>query len=175
MEKGYKGLVLVYTGTGKGKTTASLGVALRASGQGLHTIILQFIKTSCNYGELKSIQCLDNVEIYPLGLGFIENHGSMKEHAIKAREAWEKAKETVYSDKYEIVILDEINMAIQYGFVSVEEVIELLNNRPRRLHVILTGRFAPPEIIGMADTVTEMCEIKHHYRQGVGARKGIEF
>ncbi|MBI4773384.1 MAG: cob(I)yrinic acid a,c-diamide adenosyltransferase [Deltaproteobacteria bacterium] len=173
--KEYRGLVLVNTGTGKGKTTASLGAAIRAAGQGLNTIILQFIKASLNYGELQSIQRLDNVEIHSLGLGMVDENGPMDKHAAKAREAWEKARAAVYSDQYELVILDEINVAVHYGFVSVGEVIDLLQSRPRRLHVILTGRFAPREIIEIADTVTEMCEVKHHYRKGVDAVKGIEF
>lgn len=176
-----RGLILVNTGNGKGKTTAALGVALRAVGNDMKVLILQFIKGGSAYGELKGISRLgDNIEIRPMGNGFIYHKpGQSKEamiaHQKAAKEAWHMLETEVLSDKWDLVILDEINYAIDYDLVPVDTVVDLLKCKPARLHMILTGRNAKDKIIELADTVTEMREIKHAYKQGIKAAKGIEF
>ena len=173
--KNGKGLIIVNTGTGKGKTTAALGAALRASGNGMRVMIIQFIKGAWKYGELEAIERLPNVEIHPLGLGMTKRHENTERDAAKAVEAWQRVRTEVFSDSYDLVVLDEINLALHYGFVPIQDVLELLKTKPERLHIILTGRYAPEEIVDIADTVTSMTEIKHHYTKGVAAQKGIEF
>jgi len=170
-----RGLIMVNTGNGKGKTTASLGAAVRASGQGLNILILQFIKGFCQYGELNALAKLPNVEIKALGLGMIQKGKDQTPHKKKAMEAWEECKKAVSSEQYDLIIFDEINLVLHYGFIPLEEVLELLRNKPHRLHLILTGRSAPQEILDSADTVTEMREIKHHLNAGIRAVKGIEY
>ncbi|MBI4775759.1 MAG: cob(I)yrinic acid a,c-diamide adenosyltransferase [Deltaproteobacteria bacterium] len=170
-----RGLIIVNTGTGKGKTTAALGAALRASGNGMRVMIIQFIKGAWKYGELEAIKHLPNAEIHPLGLGMTKRHESTERDAAKATEAWQRVRTEVFSDRYDLIVLDEINLALHFGFVPVQDVLELLRTKPERLHIILTGRYAPEEIMDIADTVTEMTEIKHHYKKGVAAQKGIEF
>ncbi|MFQ5964242.1 MAG: cob(I)yrinic acid a,c-diamide adenosyltransferase [Candidatus Scalinduaceae bacterium] len=173
-----RGLIIVYTGNGKGKTTAAMGSALRAVGQGLKVIMLQFIKGTWDYGELESIKRLEpDFIIQPLGKGFI--HGNSKLDDKEVREnislSWKRTQKEILSDRYDMIILDEINYVINYGFLRVEEILTLLEKRPKRLHVILTGRNAHKKIIEKADLVTEMNEIKHPYSQGVKAQRGIEF
>ena len=157
-----EGLILVNTGEGKGKTTAALGVALRSAGCGRKVLILQFIKSGANYGELAGIDLLPTVE-------------KMKEHQQAAKEAWAMVEREVQSDTWDLIILDEINYAIHYGLVDVETVVQLLQHKPERLDMILTGRNAKPEIIELAHTVTEMKVVKHAYQQGIKAKRGIEF
>ncbi len=177
-----RGLILVNTGNGKGKTTAALGVALRAVGNGQKVLILQFIKGNTKYGELEGVAKLgkDLIEIRPMGKGFIfhnrqSSDAEIKAHQEAAKVAWAMLEKEVYSDLWDLVILDEINYAVKYGLVDVQTVITLLKNKPKRLNLILTGREARPEIIELADTVTEMKEIKHAYKKGIKAKKGIEF
>lgn len=176
-----RGLILVNTGDGKGKTTAALGVALRAVGNGLKVLILQFIKGGAGYGELEGIQSLgSNIEIRPMGNGFIfhkqrDNEEELKAHKEAAREAWAMLEGEVQSGNWDLIIMDEINYAIGYQLVEVETVVNMLKKKPDSLHVILTGRNAPPEIIELADTVTEMKMVKHAYQKGIKAAKGIEF
>ncbi len=176
-----RGVILVNTGEGKGKTTAALGTALRAAGNGLKVLVLQFIKGSYKYGELEGIKKLgDNIEIRPMGKGFVfhrqkPTEETLKEHEALAKEAWEMVKREVTSDAWDLVVLDEINYAISYGMLETGQVLELLNNKPKRLHMILTGRNAPQEVIDVADTVTEMRMVKHAYKQGIKAARGIEF
>jgi cob(I)alamin adenosyltransferase len=170
-----KGLVIVNTGDGKGKTTAALGVALRACGYGMKVIMLQFFKGKWKYGELRSAPKLETFEIHPLGQGFTWESKDIRIDKAMVRDAWQAAKEKILSGKYDIVILDEINYALSYDFLPVEDVVEFLRNKPQMLHVILTGRDAKPEIVEMADLVTEMREIKHPFQQGISAQKGIEF
>lgn len=173
-----KGLIIVYTGNGKGKTTAAIGSALRAVGQGLYVLMLQFIKGTWNYGEIESIKRLEpDFKIQPLGKGFIHLSSKLdnKEVIENTSQSWERAKNEVLSDKYDMIILDEINYVIDYGLLPVEEMLALLENKPNRLHVILTGRNAHKKVIEKADLVTEMKEIKHPYSQGIKAQKGIEF
>lgn len=175
-----EGLILVNTGDGKGKTTAALGVALRSAGCGRRVLILQFIKSGANYGELAGIALLPTVEIRSMGKGFIfhkqdESEEKMKEHQQAAKEAWTMVETEVKSGQWDLIILDEINYAIHYGLVDVETVVNLLKTKPENLDMILTGRNARPEIIELAHTVTEMKVIKHAYQQGIKAKRGIEF
>lgn len=172
------GLILVNTGDGKGKTTAALGMAFRAWGQGMKVLVLQFIKGGWKYGELKAAEKLGpNFEMRQMGEGFIKGPGdqSLEEHRHAAAEALEAAKTEISSGKYDLIILDEILYAIHYGLVALDDALELMAKKPDRLHLVLTGRNAPPEIIEQADLVTEMKEIKHHYNKGIPAQKGIEF
>lgn len=173
-----RGLVLVFTGNGKGKTTSALGMALRAWGQGMRILMLQFIKGGWKYGELKAAgQLGERFEIRQAGVGFIMDSDEEKlaEHRRAAGEALRSAKEEMASGKYDMIILDEINYTISFGLVDKDDVIELVKNKPPRLHLVLTGRNAPPEIIDLADLVTEMKEIKHPFSKGVKAQKGIEY
>ena len=177
-----RGLILVNTGNGKGKTTAALGVVLRAVGQGFKVLILQFIKSGNGYGELVGLAKLgDQVEIRSMGKGFIYykrdevGEAELARHKEAAQAAWRTLVEEVNSDKWDLIVMDEINNAINYELIDVHSVVEMLNNKPKRLHVVLTGRYAKPEIIDMADTVTEMKVVKHAYEKGIKAAKGIEF
>ncbi len=172
-----KGLIIVHTGNGKGKTTAALGLAFRALGNGFKVCMIQFIKGTWKYGELKAAEKFENFEIIPMGKGFV-NLGAKEpdpRDIEAAEEAFNKAKEVILSDKYDMVILDEINYAILYKLISVEKVVELLMQKPEKLHVVLTGRNAHEKIIEIADLVTEMREIKHPYQKGIKAQRGIEF
>lgn len=176
-----RGLILVNTGDGKGKTTAALGVALRAVGNGMKVLILQFIKGGAGYGELDGIAKLgDLIEIRPMGNGFIyhrqqRNEAEIKAHQEAAKEAWRMLEEEVQSGNWDLIIMDELNYAMAYDLVDVPTVVHMLQHKPESLHVILTGRNAPQEIIELADTVTEMKVVKHAYQKGIKAAKGIEF
>lgn len=173
-----KGLILVFTGNGKGKTTAALGMGLRAWGQGMKVLVLQFIKGSWKYGELKAIAQLGtNFVIRQLGEGFIQNKNgkTVEEHQDAARAALQAASEELTASRYDLLILDEILYALKFKLISLDDVLTLLNKKPPQLHLVLTGRDAPREIIDRADMVTEMREIKHHYQRGIKAQRGIEF
>lgn len=170
-----RGRVIVNTGDGKGKTTAALGAALRASGHGLKTAIVQFIKGNWDYGEAKAIADLTNVDLTRMGSGFTWLAADPEEPLSHAREAWSYAREVAASGRYDLLILDELNCAIAEGYVDVSEVLEFLEARPSGLSVIITGRDARPELIEAADTVTDMRCVKHAFAQGVPARKGIEY
>ena len=179
-----KGLLLINTGEGKGKTTAALGTALRAWGNGQKVLILQFIKGGWKYGELNSIEALHkingNIEIRPMGDGFVfhnrkEDEEVYQKKKLLAEKAWNMVVQEVMSDAWDLVILDEINYAIQFEMINVEKVVQLVTERPPRLNMILTGRYARPELIELTDTVTEMTLIKHAFQKGIHARKGIEF
>jgi cob(I)alamin adenosyltransferase len=170
-----KGLIIVNTGNGKGKTTAALGVALRACGYGMKVIMLQFFKGKWKYGELRSAPKLETLEICPMGQGFTWESKDIEVDKAMVRAAWQAAKEKILSGNYHLVVLDEINYALSYEFLPVEDVVDFLKNKPPMLHVILTGRDAKAEIVEIADLVTEMREIKHPFRQGIVAQKGIEF
>ncbi len=173
------GLVLVNTGDGKGKTTAALGTVLRAVGYGHRCLIVQFIKGSWMYGELKSIRRLEpEVEFHRMGKGFVgivDDQLPLEEHEQAAREAWQFAKEKLQSGDYRLVLLDEIFIAVSLGLIDVKAVLELLDVRPSQTTLILTGRGAPPEVIERADTVTEMREVKHAFRKGILAQRGVDF
>ncbi len=175
---GRKGYVVVLTGDGKGKTTSALGMAVRAIGQGLKVVMLQFLKGSWKYGELETAKRLaPDLTLRQLGGEFIRiDPEHPDQHDVEtARKAWDIARETLLSGEYDMVILDEINGTIAYGLLPVDEVVAALKARPPALHVVLTGRLADPKIVEMADLVTEMTEIKHPWRSGLNARKGIEF
>jgi cob(I)alamin adenosyltransferase len=173
-----RGLIIVYTGDGKGKTTAALGLAVRAAGYRLRTLMLQFIKGEWKPGELRGAERLaPEFELRQMGIGFVtyKPKRPFEEHKIAAEAAWEESKAEILSDKYDIVILDEINNALHFGLLPVQEVVAFLQEKPARLHLVLTGRGAPPELIEAADLVTEMRMVKHPYDQGVPAQKGIDF
>ena len=172
-----KGLIIVNTGNGKGKTTAALGLAIRAWGQGLKVLILQFIKGSWKYGELAAISKMDdNIVIMPLGEGFTNKNLEEKEkHKFVAIEALTTAEKEVKSKKWDMIILDEINYALKYDLLELNSVLKLLDEKDSSLHLVLTGRDAKEEIISRADMVTEMKELKHHYKNGIKAQRGIQF
>ena len=173
------GLVIVYTGGGKGKTTAALGMALRAVGYGHKVCMIQFIKGSWHYGEMDSSKKLSpEFELIPAGKGFvgiIDDKSPREEHQKYAEEAIKTCKEKIQSEKYDLVILDEINYAVNLGLIDIESVIELIKSKPKKLDLVLTGNHAKAEIIELADLVTEMKEIKHPFQAGIKAKKGIDF
>lgn len=170
-----KGLVQVYTGTGKGKTTAALGLALRAVGKGLKVYMIQFMKGDIEYGEIITAKNMENFEIVQIGRPEFVDKNNPAEIDIKlANDALDHAREIISSNNYDIVILDEINVAVDWKLIEVENVIELIKTKPEHVELVLTGRYAPQEIIDIADLVTEMQEIKHPYNDGVEARNGIE-
>ncbi len=176
MSKLEKGLVQVYTGNGKGKTTAAFGLALRAIGRGLKVYIIQFIKGGFDYGELYVIDKLPNLQLKAFGRGkFITQKPPAQEDIKLAEEAFQLAKEVVKRGQYDMVILDEINAALNLKLISLEEVLELIKNKPEHVELVLTGRNAPQRIIEAADLVTEMTEIRHPFNKGFQARKGIEY
>jgi ATP:corrinoid adenosyltransferase len=171
-----RGLILVNTGPGKGKTTAALGVTLRALGQGFKVAFLQFIKDQ-ETGESRFLEEYarthpDRLYYKRLGLGFVGNTPSPADRA-KAAEALKTAGELL--DDYDLLVLDEICVALDKGLIATEAVLRMLESRPPRLNLILTGRGCPAEVIDLADTVTEMTLVKHAYKNGISARKGIEF
>jgi len=171
-----KGLVQVYTGDGKGKTSAAFGAALRAIGRGLKVYIIQFIKGGFDYGELYIVEKLPNLKLAAFGRGKFVTEVSPHEEDVKlAREAFELAKKVVRSGEYDMVILDEINVALNLKLVKLNEAVQLIKNKPKHVELILTGRYAPSKIIEAADLVTEMREIKHPFTQGAKPRKGIEY
>jgi cob(I)alamin adenosyltransferase len=168
-------LVIVLTGHGKGKTTAALGVVLRAWGRGMKTVVLQFVKArTSNYGENRAAKKL-GIEMIPLGEGFTWLSEDIEKDKATARECWELAREKIGSGQYDIVVLDEMTYPMSYGWIAVEEVIDALRQRPQGLHVIITGRDAPQELIDFADLVTEMREVKHPHQKGLKAQPGIDF
>jgi cob(I)alamin adenosyltransferase len=178
-EKSEHGMVMIFTGDGKGKTTAALGIALRAVGRGWRVLMIQFGKGGWHYAELDSSKRLaPEFEIAPMGLGFfkiLDDTHSEAEHRAAAENALRYAREKMNSGEYDLLILDEINGTIAGGLVALQDVLELLDARPKDLNLILTGRYADAEIIERADLVTEMREIKHPYQKGVLAQKGIDF
>lgn len=170
MDKGY---VHVYTGNGKGKTTAALGLSLRAVCAGKKVYFGQFIK-GMEYSELKSQNILPNFEIHQLGRNCFIFNKPTKEDIRLAKDGLETCRRILSEGKYDVVVLDELNIAVYYNLFTVEEAIDVIKNRAPHVEVIVTGRYAEEKLIEIADLVTEMEEIKHYYRQGVAARKGIE-
>jgi cob(I)alamin adenosyltransferase len=174
-----KGLLIVYTGPGKGKTTCALGTAFRAVGQGFRVLMVQFIKGSWHYGELDAAKMLgdDKFEIRPMGRGFVKVGGAETdpEDIRLAEECWETGRQAIYSGKYELVILDEINYTISYKMLDAAKVVEALKARPEQVHVICTGRNAHALLLEAADLVTEMKEVKHPYTKGILAQRGIDY
>jgi len=173
-----KSLLLVFTGNGKGKTTAALGLALRSVGQGLRTGFFQFIKGNLSCGEHRAADKLAPLlEIHQLGSGFVHRKDGRypPEAYEKAREQWERVKPLILSSPYEVLILDELCYLLLWKLLPQEEVLDVIGRRDPRCHLVVTGRGAPPELVALADTVTEMTEVKHAFARGVAAQKGIEF
>ena len=177
MEK--DGLTIVYTGKGKGKTTAALGIALRATGYEKKTCMIQFIKGSWHYGEMDSSKRLEpEFEMVAIGKGFvgiIDDKSPKEDHQKVAKEAIRISNEKIQSRNYDIVILDEINYAVNLNLISVDDVLNIIKRKPKEVNLVLTGNYAKNEIIEIADLVTEMKEIKHPFQQGIKAKKGIDF
>jgi cob(I)alamin adenosyltransferase len=176
-EKTKKGLIHIYTGNGKGKITAALGTALRAAGQGFNILILQFMKRQKNIGEIRILESTNlpiKIEQYGRRVFFKTRTCEPMDiyMAHKGLEAFQKA---MVSGEYDVIVLDEINMAIHFGLLNLEEVIRAVEKKPPNLHLILTGRMAKTELIEIADLVTEMREIKHYFNRGVIAQKGLEY
>jgi len=196
-EAARRGLILINTGPGKGKTTAALGTALRAVGNGMRVLVLQFLKGSWHYGELDAADALNaalgssgtsaggtissapaqNFVIRQLGRGFVKVGGAETdpEDIRLVEAAWAEAAAAILSGDWDLVVLDEINYAIGYKMLAAEAVVEVLRRKPEMVHVILTGRNAHPLLVELADTVTEMREVKHAYQRGILAQRGIEF
>ena len=172
LEKGY---IHIYTGPGKGKTTSALGLGLRAAGAGFKVHMIQFMKGR-RYCELESVENLTNFTIVQYGRDeFVSKEKPEQIDIDLAQEGFNHTQDIVKSGKYDMAILDEINVAIDYHLIPLEKVLKLIEEKPEKLELILTGRYAHPELIKIADVVTEMLEIKHPYQQGVLARKGIDF
>ncbi len=173
-----KGLVIVYTGDGKGKTTAALGMALRAAGHGMKTLIIQFIKSYKSYGELKFVKKYDcGIKIKTMGKGYVKMKGDVhpfEEHVKAAKKTLEFAREQILSKNYDVIVLDEINIALNKKLLTLKEVTDLIKQKPPGLHLILTGRGAHKKLIDLADLVSEVKEIKHPFKKGVLAQRGIE-
>jgi len=174
-----KGLLIVYTGDGKGKTTAALGMTIRAVGYNWKVCVIQFIKGSWKYGEMDGIKKLaPNVELNIMGQGFVgivDDNKPIEEHRAAAKKAYDLALEKMKSGQYELVILDELNVAVSLGLISPDELKDLVMQKPEKLHLVITGRGASDWLIEKADLVTEMKEIKHPYRKGILAQKGVDF
>lgn len=175
------GYIQVYTGNGKGKTTASLGLAMRALGRGWKVLIVMFTKGGNDYGELISFsqlcpQMKDNVKIVQAGLDRIVYSNNIKEEdKLLIQEGWKTAQDAIKEDKYQLIILDEANIAIDLGCIQLADMVETLKNKPQNMEIVLTGRNAKQEIIEVADLVSEIIPVKHYWDKGIKARKGIEF
>lgn len=169
------GLVQVYTGNGKGKTTAALGLALRALGNGLNVAMVQFMKPDQNSGEYVMSKELKNFTLIPCGLKrLVDPQNITDADREAARSALNTAKDHLYSGRYDLFIMDEVNVAMGWGLIDVSEVMNVLKGRPENIEIVLTGRYAPDAITEYADLVTEMRMVKHPYDRGIGPRKGIE-
>ncbi len=169
------GYVHIYTGNGKGKTTAAFGLAMRAIGRGKRVCIIQFMKPDKGYGEQISARKL-GIELYAYGTDrFVNKNNPSGEDINRANKAFEHGCSAIKSGMYDMVILDEINVSIDYNLLSLEDVLRCMDDIPDRTEVILTGRYAKGELINRADLVTEMKEVKHYFREGIMAREGIEY
>ena len=176
VQKATTGLLLVFTGDGKGKTTAALGLALRALGHGQRVCMIQFIKGNTGCGELLAAARLrDLFDVHVMGRGFTWKSDDLEKDRAKARTAWELAEEILTRGAYSLVILDELTYLSRYNMVAEEDILRGLARRPPDMHVVVTGRDASDALIAAADLVTEMREIKHPYKQGIRAQKGIEY
>ena len=174
-----KGLVIVYTGKGKGKTTAALGIVLRAVGHGHKVAMIQFIKGEWYYGELTSSKRLEpEFEMIAAGKGFvgiIDDDHPIQDHQTAAKEALALAKEKIASGNYDVMILDEVNYAAKLNLISEQDILDTIAARPEKTSLVLTGNYLPESVMSAADLVTEMKEIKHPYQKGIRAKKGIDF
>jgi cob(I)alamin adenosyltransferase len=173
---GRKGLVEVFTGNGRGKTSAALGVVLRALGHDFRVCIIHFMKGNYPYGEQKTLASLPDVTVAVFGrLSFVDPKNIQDEDRKEAKKAIEAAGEAMLSGNYDLVVLDEVNVASAWGLVGIEEVIELIEDKPEKVELILTGRYADERLVELADLVTEMVAIKHPYEQGIEARPGLDY
>lgn len=173
------GMVIVYTGSGKGKTTAALGIALRAAGYKMHTAMIQFIKGAMYSGELESARRLNPYfRLFPMGRGFVASGNgdvSLEDHSRAAYNALGAAREMMLSGDYQIIICDEINNAVKLQLLTINDITDLVMERPKHVHLVLTGRDADDRVVELADLVTEMREIKHPFNSGIKAQRGVDF
>ena len=170
-----KGLVILNTGNGKGKTTAAMGLLLRAWGQGLRVCMLQFIKArTANWGEEKAARKI-GIEMIPLGDGFTWLSKDIEKDKALTRQGWELCRQKILSGDYDLIVLDEMTYVLKYGWLAWEEIRDTFDQRPAGMHLVVTGRYAVPELVEYADLVSEIAEVKHPYQAGVKAQKGIEF
>lgn len=169
-------MIQIYTGNGKGKTTAALGLGLRAAGHGLNVIMIQFMKGNINYGELEAVKKISNFTIEQYGRpDFVNPENPSREDIDLAQQAFTRAREIIGQGKHDIVILDEINVAVSFGLIEVCDVLNLMKSVPEHIELILTGRYMPDEFAAHADLISEIREVKHHFQKGACARKGIEY
>jgi cob(I)alamin adenosyltransferase len=170
-----KGRVIIHTGDGKGKTTAALGTAFRALGHGHKVCVVQFIKGPGSYGERLLAKKLENLDWHICGKGFVFKKENIEEDKKTAEKGFALAKELIDSDRYDLIILDELTYLPTLGFLPVETIVEAIASKPARLTIIITGRNAAPELVEIADTVSEIAVVKHAYQSGIKAQKGVEF
>jgi cob(I)alamin adenosyltransferase len=171
-----KGLVQVFTGNGKGKTTAAVGAIVRAVGHGFNVCLISFMKGNYTYGEYKTLSQLPNVRVEQFGLRKFTDPAKIKSaEKEQAKAALAAAREAVWGGEYDLVVLDEVNIAVCYNLVNLDKIISLIKDKPRHVEIILTGRYADSKLLEAADLVTEMVKIKHPFDEGVKARKGIEY
>jgi cob(I)alamin adenosyltransferase len=170
------GLIQVYTGDGKGKTTAALGLALRAAGQGLQVVVIQFMKGWPHYGELESVELLPRVKLHQYGRpDFVDPKEPQPEDVHLAAAALEHGRQVLTSGEVDLLVLDEVNVAVDFGLIDLSDLLALMEDKPEHVELVLTGRRAHPEVVKRADLVTEMLDIKHPYDAGVEGRQGIEY
>jgi cob(I)alamin adenosyltransferase len=175
-QKARKGLVQVFTGNGKGKTTAAVGTIVRAAGHGLKVFLVSFMKGNYTYGEYKTLAQLPNVEIAQFGLRKLTDPARVNaEEKEQAKAALAAARNAVTSGNYDLVVLDEVNVAVSYNLIALDDVLKLVRDKPPHVELILTGRYADNKLLELADLVTEMVKVKHPFDKGIKARKGIEF
>lgn len=169
-------MIQIYTGKGKGKTTAALGLAMRAAGHGMRVIIIQFMKGRINYGELQTVKNVPNISIEQYGRpDFVNPEDTDPEDIRLAEEGLKRAEETIMSKKYDLVILDEINVAVDFGLINVKDVVTMLQKKPKHIELVLTGRHMPEEFAQYADLITECREVKHYFKKGKRSRKGFDY
>jgi cob(I)alamin adenosyltransferase len=170
-----RGLLIVYTGHGKGKTTAALGLVFRALGRGLRVAVVQFIKGKWKTGERQFAEGIPQLTFLVMGRGFTWESEDLSKDKRAAEEAWRDAKRMILAGEHDIIVLDELTYCVHYAFLALDDLLTTLRERPPHVHVVVTGRNAPEELIALADLVTEMKAIKHPFAQGVPAQKGIDF
>lgn len=174
--KNRKGMVQVFTGNGKGKTSAALGMVLRAVGHDLKVFVVFFMKGKYPYGEFSTLAKLPNVDVASFGFKCLTDRSNIKSEEVEqAKMALSAAREAMLSGNYDLVVLDEVNVAVDYKLLELDEVVRLIQEKPENVELVLTGRYAHPKLIELADLATEMVKLKHPYDKGITARKGIEY